>query len=248
MTAWAVAVAVEASHRATARRRVVSRLGDRASRERHTSGLRRAAPPGDAAASSAAVWSRLRDERSVRVGARRRREHEALLDLLDDLAVAVSGGASLGPALVDASASAAAHRATRSLGADLLGGTPFDRAVERWCQAFAVEEARSVATTLAALVDGGADAAGPIDRLGEVVRQQIELDDEVRSAMAPATASAVALSVLPVLGVVAIAAIEPNTARWLVATPAGLVLVAMSAGWNALGWAWMRHTTASVSP
>ena len=254
MTAWSVVVAIEASRQAVGRRRVVSRLGGHATRRRGFSPSQRRAGRGLVgvpAASGVPVVSGGSGGsvvRNVRGGARRRRrERDVLVDLLDDLAVTVAGGATLGSALVDVGASPAAHRSTRSLGADLVGGVPIDRALQRWCRFFTVVEARSVATVLAALVDGGADAARPIERMNEVVRQQAELEDEIRSAASPAVASAVTLSALPVLGVAAIAAIEPATARWLLATPAGLALVSGSAVWNTLGWLWMLHTTASVS-
>ncbi|NLA34567.1 MAG: hypothetical protein GX868_02640 [Actinobacteria bacterium] len=171
-----------------------------------------------------------------------------MIDLFDGLVMALSGGASLGGALIDACGAATAHPATRSLGAELRRGTPLDRALDRWCTEFAIDEARTAAAVFHALLDGGADAIGTTERLAAVLRERVELDDEVRSARAPALASAATLSALPVLGVGVIAAIESDTARWLFGTPAGGALVAGAVGWNVLGWFWMRQSVAMVSP
>lgn len=178
-------------------------------------------------------------------GRAERRERQALASALDAIAVEVAGGTPLRHALVAIGSLPDAPRPLGTL-ADLVRSGDDGRRLASGAPEVEGRDERVVAVVLAALVESGAEGAGELDRLAASLRERSELDAEIRSAASPAFASAATLSILPVFGVVALGAVEPATLRWLTSTRPGIVLSLAAAGWNALGWVWMRRAVAAV--
>ena len=171
---------------------------------------------------------------------RRRAELAALIDVCEQLAIALAAEGTLRAALM-AVPSPTCERLRHSLESGRTVGDAVQHLVDE-----APRERRMVAAVLEAVADGGADGVRALDRCASVLRSRTELDDELVSASAQARMSALMMTLLPVAGVAALGAIEPGTLAFLFTTSTGVVLAAGATAWNACGWLWMRSMIAGA--
>jgi tight adherence protein B len=86
----------------------------------------------------------------------------------------------------------------------------------------------------------GVPLADVLERVGEFARDRHDAEAARESALAGPRASAAALQLMPVAGVVQAVAVEPGSLAVLVTTPFGWAVAAGGLGLAALGRRWMR--------
>lgn len=144
-----------------------------------------------------------------------------------------------------------------ALARDIRSGTTLRLALERATQEHpALDPAANTAhhsdvaiahqaIVLAARLDG--HEAACLHHAASLLRERAALADEATAHAAAAWASARLLTVLP--GVVVVwSTLTSASFREAMASPAGRVCATVGALANLLGWRWMRHIVAGVSP
>lgn len=175
---------------------------------------------------------------------RRRAERHAdrvLPDLLERVARALRGGASLPVALADAQPAAPAALAAewRSLVAE-AADVGVVEAAARWRARR--PSSRSITLTAAALAvasDVGGPQARALDSVAATLRQRLALQAEVRALGAQARASAAVVALAPAAFAVIASGLEPAYLSFLLGTSSGLVMLVCGLGLEAAGLAWM---------
>lgn len=154
----------------------------------------------------------------------------------DALAREVRGGATLGAALrsVEPPAGAPAlltirHRLERGFAiADALDVTA------------AGTDEQAALTVVGACAEHGGPAAQPLDRLAATLRRRAADAAERDVHAAQARLSALVMTVLPG-AVLLLLLVTSGSVRTIASTATGLVVVALGAALNVLGWWWMRR-------
>ncbi|MDE0801906.1 MAG: type II secretion system F family protein [Acidimicrobiales bacterium] len=166
---------------------------------------------------------------------------------LDTVAGSLRGGTTLPVALGDAASVGG------RLGAELetmtrhvRDGRPLPDALEGWAQDDDPATALAGASlTLAASVGGpGADA---IEAAAASLRERAAIDGEVAALSVQARLSAGILSVAPLGFAVLLVSLDPTSAHFLLATPAGWACITVGFVLDAAGAAWMHHLVRSAS-
>jgi tight adherence protein B len=120
-------------------------------------------------------------------------------------------------------------------------------AVERWAEVSAVHGASLVATAIGLAADAGGDVEDALAGVATTLRERRALSREIRALSSQARASATTIAVAPVGfgGMAALA--DGDTARFLFASPAGLVCLSVGLGLDLLGFRWMRRLAGRVA-
>ena len=99
--------------------------------------------------------------------------------------------------------------------------------------------------TLLVLVQRGGPALPALERLDDILRSARWVEQETAAQASQATASALALAVLPALFVVVLALLDDDLARFYAFHPMGAVCLAGAALLAYAGWWWMHRTIAA---
>lgn len=166
---------------------------------------------------------------------------------LDVVAGSLRGGSALPTALADAASVGG------RLGAELetmtrhvRDGRPLPEVVEEWARADDPATALAGASlTLAASVGGpGADA---VEAAAASLRERAAIEGEVAALSVQARLSAVILSVAPLGFAVLLVSLDPTSARFLLATPAGWACIVVGLVLDLAGAAWMQRLVRGAS-
>lgn len=166
---------------------------------------------------------------------------------LDAVAGSLRGGSALPTALGDAASVGG------RLGAELetmtrhvRDGRPLPEVVEEWARADDPATALAGASlTLAASVGGpGADA---VEAAAASLRERAAIEGEVAALSVQARLSAVILSVAPLGFAVLLVSLDPTSARFLLATPAGWACIVVGLVLDLAGAAWMQRLVRGAS-
>lgn len=182
-------------------------------------------------------------------GRRDRALEASLPDALDAMARALRSGGSLRQAIDEAAATAQG-----TLGDDLsrvsrssASGVPLDGALEQWSTECPLPGVRLTAAALALGAETGGASAQAIDGVAATLRTNLAIAGEVRALSSQARLSALVIALSPIAFAVLATSTDARAARFLVATPVGLVCLAVGLGLDAIGWLWMRRLTVVVA-
>jgi tight adherence protein B len=191
------------------------------------------------AAAGVGVWRR----RATALVERRRSAQ--LPEALERMAAALRTGSSLPQALADS-----ARGTDAPLGDELAGlaqqagrGRPVLVVLDGWTERRPDRGTRLAAVALALATGVGAAPARALDGVAATLRERFELAAERHALAAQARASAVVLSLAPLAFAALLTLSDPAASRFLLATPAGWLCVAVGVGLDAAGAVWMARLT-----
>lgn len=171
---------------------------------------------------------------------RRRHDPAAVAAWCEALARSLRGGETLVGALRATPPPGHLEHELGPLALALDRGVPLDRAADR---PTADSDLSVVLAVLRACASVGGSAAEPLDRAAATLRARAADAAERRTHSAQARASALVMTVIPVV-MLAVMVGSSDAIRRQVATPAGSAVVALGLCLNLAGWAWMRRTIA----
>lgn len=97
-----------------------------------------------------------------------------------------------------------------------------------------------VMTVLLAVARHGGSAAEPVDRAAATLRGRAADEADRAAQSAQARMSAVVMTLLPI-GMLGVMVVTSPSVRDILSTPLGAGIVVAGAGFNGVGWVWMRH-------
>lgn len=167
--------------------------------------------------------------------------------MLDAVAGSLRGGSALAVAISDATSVGG------RLGAELetmtrhvRTGRPLRDAVAEWARSDdpGTSLAGAALTVAATLGGPGADA---VEAAAASLRERAAIDGEVAALAVQARLSAGILSVAPLGFAVLLVSLDPTSAHFLLATPAGWACIAVGLALDAAGGLWMRRLVRSAA-
>ena len=185
------------------------------------------------------LLARLRDGRKPDVG---------LPEAADAIAAAVGAGRSIvdGLAIAADSSPPALAAELDEVVAAVRWGLPVLVAVEQWAERSTVEGVRLVATAIGLAADAGGDVEPALAGVATTLRERRALSREIRALSSQARASATTITVAPIgFGALAVLA-DADTARFLLATPAGAICLAAGLALDLTGFRWMHRLAGAV--
>ena len=170
-----------------------------------------------------------------------------LPDVLEGLARALRGGASLTRALAECVPDhppllAAEWRALASQAADRGVGY----ASSAWRRSRPTTSVRLAASALVLAAKIGGPQARAVDAMATTLRQRLALAAELRALSSQARASAALIGAAPLAFAAVGATLEPRYAGFVFGTPVGFGMLGAGLALNAAGLVWMQRITASV--
>jgi tight adherence protein B len=182
----------------------------------------------------------------------RRRYRTAVERALPDIALAVAdslgAGRSLRASLAAAAASldgpAAAELAR--LGAELELGSPTQAAIDGWRRRMRSARVDALAAVLISQRLAGGDLAGLLRRFAESAAERERVAEDARAATAQARFTGLLVVAMPGGGALFAELVQPGFAARLLATPAAVVLTAMAAALQAVGFLAIRRLSRIV--
>jgi tight adherence protein B len=182
----------------------------------------------------------------------RRRYRTAVERALPDIALAVAdslgAGRSLRASLAAAAASldgpAAAELAR--LGAELELGSPTQAAIDGWRRRMRSAHVDALAAVLISQRLAGGDLAGLLRRFAESAAERERVAEDARAATAQARFTGLLVVAMPGGGALFAELVQPGFAARLLATPAAVVLTAMAAALQAVGFLAIRRLSRIV--
>jgi tight adherence protein B len=183
----------------------------------------------------------------LRAAARRRRDaraEAALPDVLEAIARSLRSGASLRLALDEAVAAAGPLADDlRRITAETAHGSDVAAALERWRVARPLPGVHLAVSALCLGLEAGGAQAHAVDGVAATLRQQHGVTAEARALGAQARMSALVIAVSPVLFCVLASTTDARTARFLLRTGTGQLLLAGGIALDAVGALWMTWLT-----
>lgn len=211
----------------------------------HGLGLRRRSRPIVATTRRNAPWIG-RSARWLRLPLRDRRPAGSpWIASLEAMARATATGSSLHVAVADAADDPGAPDVLTEIARSQRGGRSVATALDAARPAADPDEVLALGV-LRAVARAGGPAAEPLDRAAGVLRERRVAREERSVAAAQAQLSARVLSALPGVVVLWAVATDPDLARVLLRTPAGLVCLLVGGALNLAGWWWMRRIVSSA--
>jgi tight adherence protein B len=183
----------------------------------------------------------------IREMARRRREaraEAALPEVLEAIARSLRSGASLRLAL-DEAVLAAGPLADdlRRITAETAHGSDLGAALERWSVGRPLPGVQLAVSALCLGIEAGGAQAHAVDGVAATLRQRHGVAAEARALGAQARMSALVIAVSPVLFCVLASTTDARTARFLLHSGTGQVLLAGGLALDAIGALWMTRLT-----
>lgn len=184
----------------------------------------------------------------VAAGRAARRREMALPSMLEDIAGALRGGASLRQALA-----VAARRAQPALAGDLCSvvaavdrGAPMVAQLDAWSEADRSDGLRLAVAALTLGAETGGRQAHALDSVAATLRDRLAVERELAALSSQARASALVMGVAPVAFAAFATAADPRTGRFLVGTPGGWACLASGVALDAVAAWWMLRLTGAV--
>lgn len=179
----------------------------------------------------------------------RQRQLDALPLLLHALSRSLRSGKTLHAALREVAADSAVAgdefvRAARRV----ADGSPVEHELDRWAAALAHRDADLVRSVVNTGATTGSALAASFDRAAASLQERADLRREIAALTAQARASALLLTVAPVVFLGVMATADPGVLAFATATPVGRAALLVGVVLDALGWAWMQRLTAAVDP
>lgn len=176
----------------------------------------------------------------------RRRRHrwqleDELVEFVDDLAQELRSGGALSPSFPSVARrhpEVAEHLDT--VLQSIAGGTRLDVALDDHSGAGATESVRLLAISVSVLVSVGGVAAPAMERLADTVRAERAQRAEVENQSSQAMASAVVLSVLPMVFVAGVVLVESAAIDFYLRSLAGGFCLVAMAVLLIVGWVWIE--------
>jgi tight adherence protein B len=184
---------------------------------------------------------------ALRMGAGRadRRVEAALPLALEAVARGLRTGASLRQAIGEAAATAggplALDLATVADGA--AHGLPLADALDRWVARRPLSGVRLAAAALALGAETGGAQARAVDGVATTIRERLAAVAEARAQATQARASAAVIALAPLAFAAMATATDARTGAFLFHSAAGLILVTVGLGLDAIGALWMNRLT-----
>lgn len=187
-----------------------------------------------------------------RVLARRRLEQRdrQIPDAMERVAAALRAGSAPGPALVEVAGELEAPlgEELRGVARGLHRGEPLSAVLDRWARR---HDASPAVVLAASALELGAAAGGhvarAVDGVAATLRERRQIEGEVAALATQARTSAWLLAAAPVAFAALVGTVEPGVVRFLVATPLGLVCLALGAALDGLGLVWMGRIVRGAS-
>lgn len=186
------------------------------------------------------------------VNRRRRRYRAAVERALPDVALAVADSLSAGRSLRAALAAAAtsldgppAVELSR-LGAELELGSPTPAAVDAWRRRMRSARVDALAAALLSQRLAGGDLSGLLRRFAEASAERDRVAEDAQAATAQARFTGLLVVAMPTGGALFAELIEPGFLTKVLAAPAAVVLVAIAAFLQALGFFAIRRLSRIV--
>jgi tight adherence protein B len=171
----------------------------------------------------------------------------ALPEVLDDVARALRGGASLHQACREA----AAHAPVTTRLADAVSmvdrGAPLAEALRRWAVLCPLAEVHIASSALVLAADAGGQQARAVDGVVATLRERLAATADVRSQSAQARLSARVIGVLPIGFAVWASATDHRTMGFLFASRRGWACLGLGLLFEGVGVVWMRRVIRSAS-
>ena len=161
---------------------------------------------------------------------------------LDAIAAALRGGASLRAALADTSRRRGPLADELGRVAELAGaGVPLADALAHWADAADDPPSRLAGAALVVAAQLGGPGADALDAAAASLRERAAADDEIAALSVQARLSALVLTVAPVVFAALLTSLDPASAEFLLATPAGWACVAAGGALDVAGALWMAR-------
>ena len=173
--------------------------------------------------------------------------------LLEAVARALRGGASVRQALSDVAAGGdgsgvgALGVELRVIADELSAGRPLVDVLDDWSMASPSPAVRLAASALHLAVTVGGPSARTIDRVAATVREQVQLDREIDGLAASARASAAVLAMAPIGFTLFTGVVDRQTAVFLFDTTPGRLCLLGAALLDIMGWSWMARIVGNVA-
>jgi tight adherence protein B len=172
------------------------------------------------------------------------RRDAQLPEALERMASALRAGRSLTAALAEVGEAAPAPLGDelRAAVESLRHGGGLERALAAWLAAAGPSREVALAVTALDLAGrAGGEVARALDRVSATLRERRELRAEVRALATQARASAGVLLAAPLAFALLVSTVEPGVAGFLLATPLGLLCLAVGLALDGLGALWMAR-------
>lgn len=162
---------------------------------------------------------------------------------LEEVARSLRSGVSLPLAIAEAAA-----RTPPPLGRELMSvaegigtGLTVVAALDRWASRRAVAGVQLAVASLALGAEAGGPQARAVDAVAATLRERLGIRAEVRALASQARLSALLMGVGPVAFCALLVLTDDDAKHFLLQTPAGVACLAVGAGLDAVGAAWMRR-------
>lgn len=167
---------------------------------------------------------------------------------LDAVAAHLRGGASLRHAIAEAASSVPGPLGTelRSAADRARVGVPLADALSAWVDANDDQPTRLAGAALVVAAELGGPGASAIDAAAASLRDRSEAEDEIAALSVQARLSALLLTAAPIAFAFLLSSLDPASARFLLATPAGWLCITAGLALDAAGAVWMGHIVRSA--
>lgn len=188
-----------------------------------------------------AGWRRAGDER---------RAATELAGALEALARSLRTGASLTTALGEAGASARGPVGDElaAVSGRVGAGESLSQAMAWWGATTSIGGAAMAAAALGLGSEAGGAQARAVDAVASTLRQRLAAADQVRALASQARASAAVIGLAPLAFGLLAAATDDHTARFLLRSVPGCIVLVAGLGLDLAGALWMHRITGSVRP
>lgn len=177
----------------------------------------------------------------------RRRQLDQLPSLLHGMSRALRGGSTLHTALLHIADDPSAAGPGLQRAADRVRtGAPVEEEIDRWAADLAHPDADLVRAVINTGAATGSALATSFDRAAASLQERADLQREIAALTAQARASALVLTVAPVLFLLVMATADAAVLSAAFATPGGRLALVIGVLLDLAGWAWMRRLTRAV--
>jgi tight adherence protein B len=172
---------------------------------------------------------------------------QALPGVLDDIARALRGGASLHQACREASDGAPVMTRLADVISMADRGASLGEAIRRWPALCPLAEVRIASSALVLAADAGGQQARAVDGVAATLRERLAASADARSQSAQARLSALVIGVLPIGFALWASATDHRTMGFLFQSRRGGACLALGLCFEGVGAAWMRRVIRSAS-
>lgn len=177
----------------------------------------------------------------------RRCQLDQLPSLLHAMSRALRSGSTLHTALLQVAADPSVAAAPLQRVADRVrAGSAVEGEIDRWASDLDHPDADLVRAVINTGAATGSALAASFDRAAASLQERADLQREIVALTAQARASALLLTVAPVLFLGVMASVDPSVLATVLTTSGGRVALVVGVLLDLAGWVWMRRLTAAV--